>query len=244
MGVKNSKTLLALVKNDDVSDFLKKFIYLIEQSALRREELGNVLINQYMVFKDDSRYRWKINYKLNNYSAGLIAERDPNETELLDHISGYVIKKYDSAELLIGDYQIVVGFGMWSWRSVSTRKSFESIAGLPRMGRGISPYRSSNEAWYLRGIGFTKSTNLGDWLISLGYTNQDGRIDSLEKVPYLHVCFCPHPLQDVSCSDVSFSWCHQLLYRHYRARIAEVRTGLSDSPWEDQDKSSSFSRIC
>jgi len=176
--VADNKSLLVISQNEDISDNLRQLINIINQSALRYKNLGDILINQYMVFNDDYRYRWKFNYSASDYSVGLIAERDPNESKLIDHLSGYLIKKYKSGELIIGDYQIVSGFGLWSWRSVSTRKSFETITGLPRIGQGISPYRSSNEAWYLRGIGYTKETKYGNLLISGGYTHQDGSFDS------------------------------------------------------------------
>ena len=176
--VLDSKTMLAILRNGDVSDFLRQLITTIDESTLRNQKSGDILISQYMVFNDDSRYRWKFNYSANNYSAGLIAERDPDEKKLIDYLSGYLSKKYNFGEFIIGDYQIITGFGLWSWRSVSTRKSFETITGLPRIGRGISPYRSSNESWYLRGIAYTKETKFGNLLISGGYTHQDGKLDS------------------------------------------------------------------
>jgi len=176
--VSDSESFMAITQIDDISDFLRQLIVIVDRSALRNIELGDILLNQHIVFNDDYRYRWKINYNTDDFSAGVIAERDPNEKILLDHLSGYISKKYDSDELIVGDYQIVSGFGLWSWRSVSTRKSFETLAGLPRMGRGIAPYRSSNEAWYLRGIGYTRTTKYGNILITGGYTKQDGNFDS------------------------------------------------------------------
>jgi len=176
--VTNRESLAAIAQNASASTFLKQLITIIDKSTPQDKELGDMLINQYMVISDDNRYRWKFNYSTDIYSAGLIVERDPNEQNLIDHLSGYISKKYKSGELILGDYQIVAGFGLWSWRSVSTRKSFGTIAELPRMGRGISPYRSSNEAWYLRGIAYTKELNHGDLLISGGYTYQDGKLDS------------------------------------------------------------------
>lgn len=175
--VSDSESFMVIPQNDDVSDFLRQLITIIDKSELRTKEFGDILVNQYMVFNDDYRYRWKMKYNTDNFSVGLIAERDPNEKNLLDHLSGYISKKYDAGELIVGDYQIVAGYGLWSWRSVSTRKSFETLAGLPRMGRGIAPYRSSNEAWYLRGIGYNAETKYGNFLITGGYTKQDGSID-------------------------------------------------------------------
>lgn len=177
-GVMDEESFIALSENEEVSNFLRQLIITVDKLVLRNIEIGDILLNQHIVFNDDYRYRWKIKYNTDDFSAGLIAERDPNEKNLIDHLSGYISKKYDSGEFLIGDYQVVTGFGLWSWRSVSTRKSFESLDGLPRMGRGISPYRSSNEAWYLRGIGYTKATKYGNFLITGGYTKQDGSFDN------------------------------------------------------------------
>jgi len=172
--ISDSESFMAISQIDDISDFLKQLIAIVDKSELRNIELGDILLNQHIVFNDDYRYRWKINYNTDDFSAGVIAERDPNEKNLLDHLSGYISRKYDSGELIFGDYQIVSGFGLWSWRSVSTRKSFETLAGLPRIGRGIAPYRSSNEAWYLRGIGYTRTIKYGNFLIAGGHTKQDG----------------------------------------------------------------------
>ena len=184
--VSDSKTLIAISENEEVSNYLRQLILIIEKLERRDIEVGDLFVNQYMVYNDDYRYRWKFNYSTNDLSAGLIAERDPSEPKLIDHLSGYIAKKSKSSELIIGDYQIVTGFGLWSWRSVSTRKSFETIAGLPRIGRGISPYRSSNESWYLKGIGYTKETKLGKLTLSGGYTLQDGKIDNSGDVSIVY----------------------------------------------------------
>ncbi len=177
--VSDRKSLLAISQNYEISDNLRQLINIIEKSVSRYKDLGDILVNQYIVFNDDYRYRWKFNYSSSDYSAGLIAERDPNEKKLIDHLSGYLTKKHKLGEVIVGDYQIVTGFGLWSWKSVSTRKSFETITGLPRIGRGIAPYRSSNESWYLRGIGYNVETKFGNILISGGHTFQDGKLDSL-----------------------------------------------------------------
>ncbi len=231
--VSDKKSLLAISQNDDVSRFLRQLITIIDKSTLHNKELGDILINQYMVFNEDYRYRWNINYSTEGYSAGLIAERDPNEKKLIDHLSGYLSKKYNFGELVIGDYQIVAGYGLWSWRSVSTRKSFETIAGLPRMGHGISPYHSSNESWYLRGISYTKGTKHGNLLISGGYTYQDGKLDSTGNLSLsssgLHTGTTSIAQQNnITESVILGQWNYNKLNRRIVTSIAGVN-------WQDRD---------
>lgn len=233
--VSDSKSLMAISQNNDVSDFLRQLITIIDKSTLRNKELGDILVNQYMVFNDDYRYRWKFNYNANDYSAGLIAERDPNEKKLIDHLSGYLFKKYSFGEVIIGDYQIVTGFGLWSWRSVSTRKSFETIAGLPRIGRGISPYRSSNEAWYLRGISYTRLTKFGDWNISGGYTKQDGRIDSTGNLTLSSSGFHTGATSIAQQNNITESV--MLGQWNYNKLNRKIVTSVASVNWQDKNSS-------
>ena len=236
--VRGEKTLLKLSENMVISEFLRQLVSAIQQTSIRNEQYGNLTINQYIVFNDDSRYRWRINYKEDNYSANLIAERDPNEDQLLDHVldhvSGYFKKEFDSSSLIIGDYQIVSGFGLWSWRSVATRKSFETIQGLPRVGSGLTPYRSANEAWYIRGIGYAKETNLGNILLSLGYTKQDGRIDSVGNIHRsysgFHTGKSSISLQDnITESVLLGQW-------NYDKNNTNVSTSFAGVNWSDSTK--------
>ncbi len=231
-GVTDRESLLAIAKIDDASDFLKHLVLTINKSVPYDKQAGDVFLNQYMVFNDDTRYRWKINYGKNDYSTGLIVERDPGERKLVDHLSGYFIKKSDFGELLLGDYQIVTGYGLWSWRSVSTRKSFETISGLSRIGRGISPYRSSNEAWYIRGFGYSKETKFGNLLLSGGYTHQDGKLDSLGNLLIsrsgLHTGATSIEQQNnVTESLILGQW-------HYNRQNTNIVTSVAGVKWQDK----------
>ena len=109
--VRGEKTFYKVAANDEASQFLRELVRAISVNEVRLAASGDLMVNQYFVFDEDNRYRWNINYNRNNYSFGLIAERDPIEAKLLDHLSGYVLRKGKMDELLIGDYQIVSGFG-------------------------------------------------------------------------------------------------------------------------------------
>ena len=230
---RGEKTFYKVAANDEASQFLRELIRAISVNEVKLAASGDLMVNQYFVFDEDNRYRWNINYNRNNYSFGLIAERDPNEKKLLDHISGYVLRKGKMDELLIGDYQIVSGFGLWSWRSVSTRKSFESISGLPRFGRGVLPYRSSNEYWYIRGINYTRGTKLGNFSLSIGHTKQDGKIDEDGNITISS--------SGLHTGETSIEQANNVIERlligqwNHSFGNADVVASVANANWSDQD---------
>jgi len=234
--VRGIKTFYNIASNEGASPFLRELVQAIAVNEVRLAESGDLMINQYMVFGEDNRYRWKINYNRNNYSLGIIAERDPNENKLLDHLSGYLKWHGIKDEIILGDYQIVSGFGLWSWRSVSTRKSFESITGLPRMGKGILPYRSSNEYWYIRGINYNRDTRLGNFSLSIGNTKQDGKFDEKGDVNIstsgLHT--------GESSIDNENNITESLLIGQWNHTIksTDITTSIADVRWADNSSNS------
>ncbi len=180
--VHDAQTFLDLANNEKASLFLRELISSADNRQLTVADIGSLTMNQYVVFSEDNRYRWKINYNHDAYRFGMIVERDPNESEITDHFSYSLSKQSNNNELIIGDYQIVSGYGLWSWRSVATRKGFESVTALSRMGSGASPYRSANEYWYIRGINYSLRTKHGRISCAGGYTKQDGSFDDGGKV--------------------------------------------------------------
>jgi len=245
--VRSRKAFFKIADKKEASIFLKQLVKAIETITVADEKLGRLKINQYLVFNDEYRYRWKLNYNLDKYSFGFIAERDPNESKLLDHTSGYFSKQFSSGKIILGDFQIVSGFGLWSWRSVATRKSFESLAGLPRMGRGISPYHSANEAWFIRGIGYTKYTQFGSWLFSGGYTHQDGNIDGNGNVQIsssgLHTGATSIAQQNNVVESVAVGqWNYIKPNTKVSASLSGVKWNTQDGA-EKQDWSGSFAMI-
>lgn len=232
--VKDDQSLLALSRNENASPFLRELIEIIANFKARLAELGDLLINQYIVFDEDNRYRWNINYHLSNYSFGAIAERDPEEAQILDHASFYLREDFKKSELIVGDYQIVSGFGLWSWRSVSTRKSFESIASLPRIGRGVMPYRSANEYWYIRGVSYTINSKYGDFSLAGGITKQDGKIDDDGNISLstsgLHTGETTiEQANNITESLIIGQW-------NYKFGNSEVVTSIAGTNWKDKDE--------
>lgn len=103
------------------------------------------------------RYKWKVSRHL---QAGLTLENDPGEAYFTRNQKAgfdfFSFHLYANAEkwlrtVALGDYRIQWGQGLLVWGGFASGKS--SIAlGNEKSGRGISPYTSTDENNFLRGI--------------------------------------------------------------------------------------------
>jgi hypothetical protein len=87
-------------------------------------------------------------------SGGLLLRKDAGERLLADFVSGYamVTNTGPVAALIAGDYFIEAGQGIALWRGFDYGKGADPIKAVRRSGRGILPYRSSDETAFLRGV--------------------------------------------------------------------------------------------
>lgn len=147
----------------------------------------------------------RYNYSFrNNVEAGFVTEKDPGEylfknviSDTLKHLIGdklykgfdfksvyFFINNFDFLDaLVIGDYKVSFGQGL----TMGTGMAFVAKGGsLMRRSKKISPSKSANEAYYLRGIASTlKYLNFE---LSVFYSNKksDANIltyDSLSETP-------------------------------------------------------------
>jgi hypothetical protein len=137
-----------------------------------------LFLRQRMTTNRDVRYSWRGEWTLSGQRLGFFIERDPGETRIADRASGYFSGGNRHNQWVIGDHELILGYGLLSWRSVAVSKGFESIKTLPRRGNGLRSYRSSDEFWNLRGVGFQRETSLGTGGFSLGNNLWDGYVDS------------------------------------------------------------------
>lgn len=116
--------------------------------------------------------------------GGAVIEKDPGEPSLTSFSTGYIKLLFPSlaTNLIVGDYAIEVAEGLIFWRSYAFAKGSDVIAPTRKNGGGIRPYLSSDENWFLRGIGM--STSVGDVRIQLIYSNKplNANVDSLGRV--------------------------------------------------------------
>jgi hypothetical protein len=169
----------ALIHNQNLSKALREVLRLVQDN---RAERIQVSAKQTMVIAKDVRYRWRMTGSPGKVQMGALVERDAGEPTLVDFGSGYLSGEYSRGRWIVGDHQIIAGYGLLLWRSTGAKKGFETVTTLLRPGRGLQPYRSSHEAWNLRGVGITWVSSTGEGFLSLGTNPRDGYLDSTGAV--------------------------------------------------------------
>jgi hypothetical protein len=166
----------SILLNKALSRELKSVLERLKTPAIN--SVRSVHLEQMMTLSDDIRYRWKGIVDVGGSQVGFILERDPTERNVIDYGSIYIERESGSMRWIIGDHQILAGYGLSVWRNSSTRRGFDVLSSLQRSGSGLKPYRSSHEFWKIRGAAVTINSSVGDWTISLGHNSWDGTIDS------------------------------------------------------------------
>ena len=114
----------------------------------------------------------RIGINSGRFGGGLVLAKDPGEPRIDDFKSGYlrIANIGPLAKLVLGDYFIEGGEGIALWRGFDFGKGGGVVSTLKRSGRGIVPYRSSNENAFLRGA--AAEFNLGRTSITLFYSRR------------------------------------------------------------------------
>lgn len=150
------------------------------------QEAGYTATNGYL--GNPYRYYTRMRYRyLRNVSISLIGEKDPGELFEwntskkqygFDFVSGhFALRDFGRLKsLVIGDYNMQFGQGLVLSRGLGFGKSGEVIQTVKPMMRGILPYSSVNEAFYMRGVACQYA--FGDWYLTgfVGRTPQDAYI--------------------------------------------------------------------
>lgn len=103
--------------------------------------------------------------------AGALIEKDAGEPRLADFASGYAIISSDGPlqTVLLGDYIVEAGQGIALWRGYDYGKGADVVKPAKRSGRGILPYRSSDESAFLRGA--AAEARIGRYSASVFYSH-------------------------------------------------------------------------
>ena len=94
-----------------------------------------------MNVKDDIQYKWSGEVNLHNINIGFLGERDGYEKNILDHHSLFIQKHRNDKTVIIGDFQMLLGHGLISWRSMPLKSYFGVTNSALRTGRGVQPFR-------------------------------------------------------------------------------------------------------
>jgi len=124
------------------------------------------------------QYKWFGDLNFEQFRIGLFGERDAEEINILDHYSVFLKTKYQDYDYTIGNFQMLVGHGLISWRSMSVKSDFGSINSALRRGRGIQPFRSGHESWAYRGLGWQQPMGRGQLSAGISHRKIDGSIEN------------------------------------------------------------------
>lgn len=109
----------------------------------------------------------RYNAETQKFAAGITADKDAGEpffdapnNKGFDFYSGHFMARDLGfiQKAVLGDYKLQFGQGLTLWNGFSMGKS-PTLAGVKKYGYGLKPYRSSNEATYLRGAAITTGWN-------------------------------------------------------------------------------------
>lgn len=109
-----------------------------------------------------SRYRYKrgveglhqynrVLMEAGGFKAGLLAESDPGEMPLADHLGWYAGYSRGRWSALLGDYSACFGQGLALWNAFSFTSAC-SPASLMRRSKGVVPYKAADENAAMRGL--------------------------------------------------------------------------------------------
>jgi len=138
--------------------------------------------NKYKIYN-----RLKSSYQ--NYSAGIIVEKDPGESNYADYLNSYFQIKditlpadFQIKKIILGSFQASYGQGLIQWTNSGFGKSTSTILSPKRNERGIQPYLSSNENQYFSGIAFSIFNTLSSSSFDIFYSQKkyDGKITPME----------------------------------------------------------------
>ncbi len=174
--LKNSETLFELAENPQASETLITILtQLAKQKPVKND---NGWIKQTITESNDFRYRWNGWIRSDALQGGFSIERDPGEQNIMDASSGFVEGEISNVKWILGDHQVISGFGLLSWRTFPVNKTFEAVSSINRMGKGLTAYKSSHESWGYRGVGLSGDSRFGKWMVSLSHNLHDGEMDS------------------------------------------------------------------
>lgn len=125
----------------------------IRSRAIRRIQTSKGFENQTYIGTPLRTYQRVSFFSGKHYTAGLLLEKDPGEQQINDFTSGHlaVHSLGPISTLVIGDFILETGQGITFWRGYDIQKGANVVVPIFRKSRGIVPYSSSDENYFLRG---------------------------------------------------------------------------------------------
>jgi hypothetical protein len=158
-------------------------VYLRSRAITDLQTREGFLRNRYAGSKPKIYNRLNASYR-NDYSFGILLEKDAGETSLTDFYSAYFVINSITpfSTILLGDYLAEFGQGLTLWSPYGFSKGSDAILTSKKRNRKIKPYTSTDENNFFRGAAV--SLDYKSFSLATFYSNNtfDANIDSISGV--------------------------------------------------------------
>ena len=217
-----------ILEASDISPHLGDILRLVDRRP--KSKPSSLVFEHWLAASKDLRYRWRGGANLEMGTVGFFLERDPGERKIGDFHSLYLLHSSARREWILGDHQLVAGFGLLAGRAFRVHKGFSSLSLLARPGQGLLPYRSTHEAWSNRGLGWTGSNRLGRFTVSFSHNQREGYLDKQNGVKILtsglHVGSASRLDRQLTENLAIFNW-------EYASKHGLAGVILAEQQWND-----------
>lgn len=171
---------------NDKSTFFDSISKKFENVDISFRTRGIKKIQEEQAYKDGKfdGSSWKIYNRLimnkeHNIRFGILTEKDAGEKSINDFTTFHFYTENIGIikNIVAGDFLFEFGQGLALWSRYSIRKGIETVGILPRNGKLIIPYLSTDENMFFRGV--AARINFNEFNVSLFFSSRqlDGSID-------------------------------------------------------------------
>ena len=160
-----------IIKEFVTVDWKKALSFNLRQRVYRKKELSAGYEDNKFAGGPEKVYNRLTALARENYSLGLVLEKDAGETRINDHfrISGMVKFPQLNSTLYLGSFNFETGQGLVFWGPFRLTKGVNPVQAMEKTGRGLTSYTSSSEYSGYDGVGI--SSQFGPWDLNAFYSS-------------------------------------------------------------------------
>lgn len=146
----------------------------------RIQQKGNDLGEN--LFSPNNKLYNRLKIIFNNYQIGITTEKDFNENSFFDYHSFYLQSENMLVDkVILGDFLVYYGNGLALWSPYRIYKTAVSVTNAVKSKNYISPYQSTDENKFYRGIAIQHNFDFFNFTVFYSLNYIDGKIDSLSN---------------------------------------------------------------
>lgn len=98
----------------------------------------------------------RYNFTSGEFSGGFLTNKNSGEARFAEFAGGYASYVTPKYTAVAGDFTVTSGMGSILWKSFGARKSIDAVSNVVQLENNVSPYRSTLEYHFFRGIALTR----------------------------------------------------------------------------------------